>query len=42
MLDEPAKEVFQYGPGSYFGELALLKDVPRQANVIAKVIKIRI
>jgi len=34
--DEPAKEVFQYVPGSYFGELALLKDVPRQANVIAK------
>jgi len=33
---EVAKEVYQYTPGSYFGELALLKDVPRQASVIAK------
>jgi cAMP-dependent protein kinase regulator len=33
---EAAKEVYQYAPGSYFGELALLKDVPRQASVIAK------
>jgi cAMP-dependent protein kinase regulator len=33
---EAAKEVYQYTPGSYFGELALLKDVPRQASVIAK------
>lgn len=34
--EEQAKEVAQYKPGSYFGELALLYDVPRQANVIAK------
>jgi len=33
---EETKEVFQYRAGNYFGELALLKDVPRQANVIAK------
>lgn len=32
----PAKEVMSYKPGDYFGELALLKNEPRAANVIAK------
>jgi len=32
----PAVEVKSYGPGDYFGERALLKDLPRAANVIAK------
>ena len=30
------KEVKQYQAGDYFGELALLKNEPRAANVIAK------
>ena len=30
------KEVYQYKPGDYFGELALLKNEPRAASVIAK------
>jgi cAMP-dependent protein kinase regulator len=31
-----AEEVFAYQPGGYFGELALIKNEPRAANVIAK------
>ena len=33
---QEAKEVMQYKLGDYFGELALLKNEPRAANVIAK------
>ncbi len=33
---KPPKEVYQYGPGDYFGELALIKNEPRAANIIAK------
>ncbi len=32
---QPPKEVKRYKPGDYFGELALLKNEPRAANVIA-------
>jgi cAMP-dependent protein kinase regulator len=31
------KKVMDYNPGAYFGELALIKDTPRAASVIAKV-----
>jgi hypothetical protein len=34
---KPPKKVMDYGKGSYFGELALLKNVPRAANILAKV-----
>jgi len=30
------KTVMRYSPGAYFGELALLKEIPRQADVIAQ------
>jgi len=30
-------KVFDYSPHDYFGELALIKDVPRQASIIAEV-----
>ena len=33
----PPKEVMHYKEGDFFGELALLKNEPRAANVIAKV-----
>ena len=29
------KTVFQFGPNDYFGELAMLKDEPRAANIVA-------
>lgn len=31
----PTAPVMQYKPGDYFGELSLLKDQPRAANIIA-------
>lgn len=33
---EAAKEVMHYKEGDYFGEIALLRDEPRAASVIAK------
>ncbi len=32
--------VFEYKENTYFGELALLKDQPRAASIIAAVIKL--
>ena len=36
-MDGSEKEVKSYQPGEYFGELALLRNEPRAANIIAKV-----
>lgn len=37
--EEPQK-VLSYKPGDYFGELAILRNVPRQASIIAQVLNI--
>jgi len=31
-----AELVYSYKPGMYFGELALMKDIPRQASILCK------
>ena len=34
---EETQKVYDYSKGGYFGELALIRNEPRAANVIAKV-----
>lgn len=34
---EDAQKVLTYNIGDYFGELAILRNVPRQASVLAQV-----
>lgn len=36
--EQEAKKVLDYKENDYFGELSLLRDEPRAANVIAQVI----
>lgn len=35
--DDNEVQVMEYQKGGYFGELALIKNEPRAANIIAKV-----
>ena len=34
---EDAQKVLSYNAGDYFGELAILRNVPRQASILAQV-----
>jgi cAMP-dependent protein kinase regulator len=36
-VGKPPQVMMRYTKGSYFGELALIKEAPRAANVIAEV-----